>query len=480
MQRLQNHIAESTTTLPVVGVVALLTWWFGGEGIVWQHLACLALSTLAAYTLMETVARHALLRIRSRMVTVVFVTMLAAFAFLHTNLKACAACLGMTAVWASLFNTFENPESPVQTLHTYLFLALLGALLPPLLWLIPAVAMCQVVFQRSLSWRNIKAALLALCVCLLIHWHDLPAFACAITPSAHLDIWQRMWLDFLPGSGHALSHPAAFLALCYVLLMYVTGVVHYLRRRYADTIEVRMHYYSILVVETLLLVLLILMPQHLHLLLPLLMLATAPAAAHFFALTHTRATNLWFVLCSLLLVGIGILCYHPTLLDLFSHQVSHISLPHIHWSSATELFESWGYWGMLIASFIAGSVFPFSSEAVLTALILAGMNPMRLFIYATIGNIAGSMFNYWVGSLGKMEWVEKYLHVAPEKVDRTKRWMTRYGAWIGLLCFLPVLGSVIAVTLGFTRANPYKSFVAISIGKATRYAILVQIVASLT
>ena len=138
-----------------------------------------------------------------------------------------------------------------------------------------------------------------------------------------------------------------------------------------------------------------------------------------------------------------------------------------------ELLESWGYLGMFIASFIAGSVFPFSSEAMLTALQLAGLEPIHLFCYATAGNVGGSMFNYWVGTLGRMEWIERYLHVAPEKIARTQRWMERYGAWIGVLCFLPILGSVIAVTLGFMRANPWLSFLAILVGKALRYGVLI-------
>ena len=131
---------------------------------------------------------------------------------------------------------------------------------------------------------------------------------------------------------------------------------------------------------------------------------------------------------------------------------------------------------MFVASFIAGSVFPFSSEAILTALQLAGLDPLHLFIAATTGNVGGSMFNYGIGRLGKMEWIKKYLHVDPIKVERTERWMERYGAWIGILCFLPILGSVVAVTLGFTRANPWLSLFTITIGKATRYALLIYAV----
>ncbi|MCR5180697.1 MAG: DedA family protein [Bacteroidaceae bacterium] len=132
---------------------------------------------------------------------------------------------------------------------------------------------------------------------------------------------------------------------------------------------------------------------------------------------------------------------------------------------------------MFISAFIAGSVFPFSSEAVLTALLLAGLDPFRLFVFATLGNTLGSMFNYVIGSFGKMEWIERYLHVEPERVDRVARWMERYGAWIGLLCFLPILGSAIAVTLGFTRANPWLSLLTITLGKAIRYSLLIFVVA---
>ena len=134
---------------------------------------------------------------------------------------------------------------------------------------------------------------------------------------------------------------------------------------------------------------------------------------------------------------------------------------------------------MLIAAFIAGSVFPLSSEVVLTGLMLAGLNPLYLFIAASIGNIGGSMFNYGIGTLGKMEWIERYLHVEREKMLRAQQWIQRYGVWMGLFCSLPFIGSVIAVTLGFTRTNPWLSLLMITIGKTVRYALLIFVVAQL-
>lgn len=138
-----------------------------------------------------------------------------------------------------------------------------------------------------------------------------------------------------------------------------------------------------------------------------------------------------------------------------------------------QLLESYGYWGMTVAAFLAGSVFPFSSEAIMVSLQIAGLEPWPLLLSASVGNIAGSMFNYWIGTFGRMEWIEKYLHVKQAKVEKTQQWLQGRGAWMGTLCFLPILGSVLSVTLGYMRANPYITLVAISVGKIARYALLV-------
>lgn len=138
----------------------------------------------------------------------------------------------------------------------------------------------------------------------------------------------------------------------------------------------------------------------------------------------------------------------------------------------TDFLINYGYWGMLLAAFLAGSFFPFSSEAVMLGLLAAGLKPEPLVIYGTIGNVLGSMFNYCVGRLGKLNWVEKYLHVKKENLDKAQRFMAGHGAWIGFFAFLPVIGSAITICLGFMRANLLISLTSITIGKFLRYVIL--------
>ena len=139
----------------------------------------------------------------------------------------------------------------------------------------------------------------------------------------------------------------------------------------------------------------------------------------------------------------------------------------------TELLTQYGYWGMLVAAFLAGSFFPFSSEAVMLALLAAGLDPVPLVAYGTVGNVAGSLFNYGVGRLGKMDWIERYLHVKREKLDRAERFMAGRGAWMGFFAFIPILGSAITIVLGLTRANIWIATASITAGKLIRYLLIV-------
>lgn len=137
------------------------------------------------------------------------------------------------------------------------------------------------------------------------------------------------------------------------------------------------------------------------------------------------------------------------------------------------LLIDYGYWGMLVTAFVAGSFFPFSSEAVMTGLLAAGLDPWGLILYGTIGNVAGGMFNYFVGHLGKLEWIERYLHVKQKDLDRATCFMAGRGAWMGFFAFLPILGSAITIVLGLMRANIPISISSIAIGKFLRYVILI-------
>ncbi len=140
-----------------------------------------------------------------------------------------------------------------------------------------------------------------------------------------------------------------------------------------------------------------------------------------------------------------------------------------------EFLVTAGPYGMFLAAFLAGSVLPLSSEAVLLALLAAGGNPTVLLLCATVGNVAGSILNYGIGTLGKEEWITRFTKVSPEKLERGKNYVQRYGAWAGLLSWVPVLGELVTVAMGYMRVNFPLSLLTISISKYVRYQVVVSV-----
>lgn len=132
----------------------------------------------------------------------------------------------------------------------------------------------------------------------------------------------------------------------------------------------------------------------------------------------------------------------------------------------------YGYWGMLLSAILAGSVVPFSSEVVMLGLLAAGLEKWPLIIWATVGNVLGAILTYYMGRLGRIDWIEKYFHVKKEKLDKTQLWLQGKGAWVAFWGFIPVFGNVLLIALGLMRSNIPITFSSMSAGKFLRYVLL--------
>ncbi|MBQ0142190.1 MAG: DedA family protein [Prevotellaceae bacterium] len=139
----------------------------------------------------------------------------------------------------------------------------------------------------------------------------------------------------------------------------------------------------------------------------------------------------------------------------------------------TEFFLTYGYWGMGMAAFVAGTFLPFSSEAVMaTLLATTAMSPFLTVTSATIGNVAGSMVNYFIGRFATKETVARWFKVRQDRMDKAQKYVSKYGAWMGFFTFVPILGTAIALALGALRANPWTTFLSTLIGKTLRYVFI--------
>ena len=141
-----------------------------------------------------------------------------------------------------------------------------------------------------------------------------------------------------------------------------------------------------------------------------------------------------------------------------------------------EYLIEYGYIGVFVASFLAATILPFSSEIVLTGVMVAGASYWPCMIAATTGNFLGGMTCYWIGMIGKIEWIKKYLKLDINKLERVQRWIRNKGSWMAFFVFLPGIGDFIAVALGFMRANILIVAISMFVGKALRYFVWMELV----
>ena len=137
--------------------------------------------------------------------------------------------------------------------------------------------------------------------------------------------------------------------------------------------------------------------------------------------------------------------------------------------------EAWGLPGLFLAAFLAATVLPFSSEALLGAMALGSWSGSSLLLVASIGNTLGGLTNYGLGRWIPEDKALLWLRIEPDKVERWRAFVHRRGAWAALLCWLPVVGDPIAIALGWLRAPFVPTVALMFVGKFARYGVILGI-----
>jgi membrane protein YqaA with SNARE-associated domain len=128
---------------------------------------------------------------------------------------------------------------------------------------------------------------------------------------------------------------------------------------------------------------------------------------------------------------------------------------------------------MLVSAFGAATLLVLPSEAVLIAQIKAGLAPTwALFVAATIGNVAGSTFNWWLGRHARRFEGRRWFPFSPASIEASSARFQRWGLWSLLFAWLPIVGDPLTFVAGVLRV-PFPWFLPlVALGKGGRYAIL--------
>ncbi len=126
-----------------------------------------------------------------------------------------------------------------------------------------------------------------------------------------------------------------------------------------------------------------------------------------------------------------------------------------------------GLLGLFLASFLAATLLPGGSEAVLVALLQ--QHPGQFWpalALATLGNTLGALTSYALG-----RWLpQRQSPAALRQLARVRRW----GAPVLLLAWAPLIGDALCVAAGWLRLNALRCTVFIAAGKFARYWLLAE------
>ncbi|KHK64710.1 MULTISPECIES: YqaA family protein [Pseudomonas] len=132
------------------------------------------------------------------------------------------------------------------------------------------------------------------------------------------------------------------------------------------------------------------------------------------------------------------------------------------------------YIGLFLAAFGAATLLPLQSEALLVGLVLSERNAVwALLGVATLGNVLGSLVNWWLGTRVDQFKDRRWFPVSPSHLDKARQHYQRYGYWSLLLSWVPIIGDPLTLVAG-VMGEPWRRFLLIvTLAKGLRYGVLV-------
>ncbi|RZO89042.1 MAG: DedA family protein [alpha proteobacterium HIMB59] len=134
------------------------------------------------------------------------------------------------------------------------------------------------------------------------------------------------------------------------------------------------------------------------------------------------------------------------------------------------------YFKLFLISFLAATILPFSSELILTTMYLSNLfETYFLLIFASIGNILGSITNWYLGKKITIFQDRKWFPVSPDQLDRSQKYFQKYGLWSLLLAWVPIIGDPLTLLAGVLNVRFSLFLILVSISKISRYLFILYV-----
>ena len=138
------------------------------------------------------------------------------------------------------------------------------------------------------------------------------------------------------------------------------------------------------------------------------------------------------------------------------------------------------YFGLFAVAFVAATLLPMGSEAFLVGLVLSDRYVLwTLVLAATVGNVLGSVLNWWMGGYATCYKDRSWFPASPTQLAKAEQHYQRYGRWSLLLSWMPVIGDPLTVIAGVLREPLWRFLLVVTVAKLGRYLVVVALVLQL-
>ena len=162
--RIQYNVASSEFTLPLCVILAAAMWWLPQQMFSVRCLLGLILCLLTTFVVMETNAQQHIIRIRTRMMSCVWLVLAASLSFMHPLGEPIVAAAFLCVSYLLLFRSYQRHRPQVIVFHASLLLGRGSFCAPIMLAMAIPYFLYLAIFLRSLTKRAFWAGILGIIV----------------------------------------------------------------------------------------------------------------------------------------------------------------------------------------------------------------------------------------------------------------------------------------------------------------------------
>lgn len=283
---LQNRVAESRLTLPLSVALFVGVRCFQGVGVSLSSAAAMLLCLATAAVMLQTNVVVQVLRVRSRLSESLWLLMAAAMPDLYGPGAPVVCALCLAAAMGLLLCCYQRHDSVMLVFHCFLCLGV-GSLFAPVMLLVGLLFyLCLAALMRAFTWKGFWAGIVGMAT---PYWCWLAWEACMGDVTRVVNHVLLLWVATIPWDGLSpLPDMRLLPAWCLLAFFSLTGIIHYLRKRYDDKIRTRMTLYTFVYVTVFLHVAFVLLPSQRTEVLAMMCVSVCPLMAHYWAMTGGR------------------------------------------------------------------------------------------------------------------------------------------------------------------------------------------------